>query len=323
MKKISIIIVLILTVNVPYLFGVQLGGAGASFLTIGGGARPVALGGAYSAIGEGIQSIYWNPAGVANLRTMSINLTHTRAFAGTSLENLATVFPVAGGAVGIGIEAFLSGDIEETTAEEPEGTGYTFSCNDYVLGITYARMMTDKFSLGITVKGINQNLAEVSAFGLAFDIGGVYNTGVYNIRFGFVMRNFGPDMHYTGDALIVDLENEERDRGERATVISQPYSLPMTFQGGFAADIYSSPGSRITLSGDIIHLSDQSATFGVGLEYSLFDSYFLRAGYTEKNSRGFTVGAGFRLAQATLDYCYEDHKYMAGELHRVSLSFGM
>lgn len=321
MKKLLIIISSILIFS-SWSFSVQLGGAGASFLTIGGGARPVALGGAYSAIDEGIQSIYWNPAGIANIISLSANVTHTKAFAGTSLENVAAVFPVAGGAVGIGIEAFLSGEMDETTEEQPEGTGYTFSCNDYAVGITYGRMMTDKFSLGISVKGINQNIAKVSSYGFAFDIGGIYRTAVRNIRFGFVLRNFGPDMRYTGEPLVVDLENEDRDRGERATILSEPYSLPMSFQGGFAADLYSSSGSRVTLSGDIIHLSDQPATFGVGLEYIFLDSYFLRAGYTEKNSRGFTFGVGFRLSQAMLDYCYEEHKYMAA-LHRVSISFGM
>ncbi len=322
MKKIFVLTSLILIFYVSSLFGVQLGGTGASFLTFGGGARPVALGGAYSAIGEGIQSIYWNPAGIASIPSLSFNVTHAKAFAGTSLENAAFVFPMAGGSFGIGIEAFLSGEMEETTEEEPEGTGNKFSCNDFALGITYGRMMTDKFSLGFSIKGLSQNLAKVSAYGVAFDIGGVYNTGVRNIRFGFVMRNFGPDMRYTGEPLVVDLEDEDRERGERATIISQAFSLPMTFQGGFAADVFSNPGARITLSGDIIHLSDQPATFGVGVEYVFLDSYFLRAGYTEKNSRGFTVGAGFRLSQTVLDYCYEDHEYMAG-LHRVSISFGI
>ncbi|OYD16410.1 hypothetical protein CH333_03465 [candidate division WOR-3 bacterium JGI_Cruoil_03_44_89] len=322
MRKIFLGIPLVLLAIALPLSGVQLGGAGASFLSMGGGARPIALGGAYSAIGGGVQCIYWNPAGIANIPTLSVNFTHTRAFAETSLENLAAVFPVVGGAVGIGVEAFLSGSMDETTEEQPEGTGYTFSCNDYALGITYGRAMTDKFSLGVTVKAINQNIARVSAYGVAYDIGGIYVTAVHNIRFGFVLRNFGPDMQYTGEALIVDLENEDRNRGERATIISQPHPLPMTFQGGLAADIYSNPSTRLTLSGDIIHLPDQAATFGVGLEYTLFDSYFLRAGYTEKNSRGFTVGAGFHLAQSMLDYCYENHEYMSG-LHRVAISFGM
>lgn len=307
-----------LMVAVP-LTGAQLGGAGASFLTKGGGARPVALGGAFSSIGGDIQTIYWNPAGLALIPGFAFNITHTGGFAGTSLENLAVVVPAAGGVVGVGIEAFLSGAMEETTEEQPEGTGHTFSCNDFVVGISYGRMMTDKFAAGVTVKAINQNLANVSAFGFAIDAGGIYNTGIRGIRFGILLRNFGPDMRYSGDGLIVDAE--ERGMGERAAILSEPYSLPMTFQGGFAADIFSSPVSRMTLSGDIINIADQPATFGFGLEYSFLESFFLRAGYTGKNNRGVTFGLGFRLAGVTLDYCYEDHMYMPA-LHRIAVSFG-
>jgi hypothetical protein len=318
MRKLTILVagLLIISINA---FGVQLGGAGASFLSMGGGARPIALGGAYSAIADGIQTIYWNPAGIANIPNLSLNFTHTNAFAGTSLENLAAVIPISGGSLGIGIETFLSGDMDETTENQPKGTGYTFSCNDYAVGISYGRMMTNKFSMGGTVKAINQNIAKVSAYGIAFDAGGVYNTGVHNIRFGFVTRNFGPDMQYNGEALIVDIE--ERERGEKGSIISESYPIPMTFQVGLAADIFSNPTSRVSLSGDIIHLSDQPATFGAGLEYSILGSYFLRAGYTEKNTRGFTLGAGFHLAQGSLDYCYEEHKYLPG-LHRIAVSFG-
>ena len=318
MKRFFLPVVLLLALITPYLYGVQqLGSAGAFFLSMGGGARPVSLGGAYSAIAEGVQTMYWNPAGIANIRGTAVNFTHTNGFAGTRFENLAMIFPVEGGAVGISVEAFLSGDLDETTEDQPEGTGYTFSCNDYAVGITYGRMMTDKFSMGLTIKTINQNIAKVSAYGAAFDVGGVYNTGISNIRFGFAMRNFGPDMQFSGDPLI-----KEGDNGGREEILSEPYPLPMTFQGGFAADIYSNASSRVSLSWDIIHLSDQDATFGLGMEYAFLNSYFMRVGYTERNTRGLTFGLGFDLTGATLDYCYEDHKYMPG-VHRFAVSFGM
>ena len=305
----------------PVASQARLGGAGAQFLINGSGSRAQGLGGAYTAFAEGVEAIYWNPAGLARIEGIDASFTHTQLFADFKGENVAFATAGLGGVIGLSGVAFLSGDIPVTTEEEQDGTGDTYSANDFAAGLSYARMMTDKFTAGITLKFIAQNIHKCSAFGWAFDIGGIYNTGLRNLRVGFVIQNFGPDLRYQG----ADLEFEGGSTGDVPTTYkSEPYSLPLTFQMGAAYDIMNMGGNRLTATIDGVHPIDQSETFATGLEYSFNDTYFLRLGYTERNERGFCGGLGVKIPlgdnMGTVDYTYEDHDYLDA-IQRFTIGF--
>lgn len=316
MKKVLICLLLL-----PGVLFARLGGAGATFLSIGGGGRPVALGGAYSAFAQGIDAIYWNPAGIAALTGgVKVSFTHARLFAGTSGENIAVAIPTEHGVIGISCIAFLSGRIEVTTLEEQDGTGDFYTANDFAIGITYSRMLTDKFAGGITVKVVNQNIAKSSATGVAFDVGATYITGLGDLKFGFVVRDFGPGLTYSGEELIRDFDPDIPGR-----MTPSPYSLPLCFQIGFSYTVLSTPVSRLTIMGDLVHAIDQAETYALGIEYSLEETYFLRLGHTGKNARNLTGGIGIKLPiagyESMIDYTYENHDYLPG-IHRLSLGIG-
>src|SRR3990167_1240689 len=44
------------------------GTSGAAFLKIGAGARPTGMGGAYSAIADDVNAVYWNPGGLSTIK---------------------------------------------------------------------------------------------------------------------------------------------------------------------------------------------------------------------------------------------------------------
>ncbi|MDI6839758.1 MAG: PorV/PorQ family protein [bacterium] len=324
----SSFVILISSFSLPSIGFARLGGCGAEFLSIGGGARALSLGGAYSAFAEGVDAVYWNPAGIAKINRTSASFAHVNLFAGElSEENIGVVIPIKDGVIGISAIALLSGRIEITTVEDQDGTGDYYSANDFALGISYSRMMTDKFSAGFTVKGINQNIHKVSANGYAIDIGGTYNTKIRNLRFGFVLQNFGPDLAYSGEGLeystAVDTPFQESD--VPGAYKSEPYPLPLSFQTGLAFDLLSTPIYRLTLIGDLVHPSDQEATYALGGEYCLGNKYFARLGYTGKNNRGLSVGFGVMTQlpignQFIFDYSYESHEYLSS-IHRISLGF--
>ncbi len=52
------------------------------FLSLGVGARPMGMGGAYVAISDGASAIYWNPAGLANTARRQILFMHAESFGG-------------------------------------------------------------------------------------------------------------------------------------------------------------------------------------------------------------------------------------------------
>ena len=69
----------------------------ASFLTVGAGARALGMGGAYSALGEDADSLYWNPAGLARLERKDVAASHTELFAPSRHDYLAYAHPTTMG----------------------------------------------------------------------------------------------------------------------------------------------------------------------------------------------------------------------------------
>jgi hypothetical protein len=68
------------------------------------------------------------------------------------------------------------GDMKVRTVEQPEGTGENFSAGDIAIGISYARFLTDRFSVGLTAKYIKQSIWHMSSSAFAIDAGTVFRT---------------------------------------------------------------------------------------------------------------------------------------------------
>lgn len=327
--KTSRLTILILIIFSSFLFAGN-GTSGAQFMQIGVGVRALSMGNSYVGLAEGIESLYWNPAGIAGMNTGAATFGHTTYFADMNFENIGFATPAFGGVVGISGIALLTGDIDVTTVENPDGTGETFTANDYAVGISYARQLTEKFSVGITAKYVTQNLADLSAQSWALDIGASYRIGVMNnMRIGFSILNFGPDMSYQGDDLLfrtkVFQDEDQQAEDSRAKLVTEQYQMPLTIQIGIAFDVFETDESKLVAVIDGINPNDQSETFGAGLEYGLMESYFVRGGYSDKNGKGLTMGLGMKVdldatMSSQLDYGYEQHEYL-GELHRFSVGF--
>ena len=93
MKTSLVVIAALLLVFGTHPAMARLGGAGTQFLALGGGARAVGMGSAYSALGGDLESVYWNPAGIAFLEGTAVGFTHTMLFADMSLEDVAIATP--------------------------------------------------------------------------------------------------------------------------------------------------------------------------------------------------------------------------------------
>ena len=91
-----------------------------------------------------------------------------------------------------------SGDMNLTTVENPQGTE-TFTSSDMVIGLSFARMLTDRFSAGLTAKYVRETWDDVSAGGVAIDIGTLYDTGFKTLRIGMSIQNFGPELTPGGE----------------------------------------------------------------------------------------------------------------------------
>ncbi|MFN0117268.1 MAG: PorV/PorQ family protein, partial [Elusimicrobiota bacterium] len=163
--------------------------SGASFLKLGAGARELGLGSAASAISEGSNSLYWNPAGCAKLSATEFSFTHADWLGDAHYDYFGIVSPTKWGNWGISGIYFNPGSQEGRDAAGLR-TG-SFSASDVAMGLSYAKEAFPHFGLGTQVKYIESHLGRESAKTFALDFG-----GQYSFRNGFIIgssiRHLGP-----------------------------------------------------------------------------------------------------------------------------------
>jgi len=293
----------------PKLGEQRAGTAAMTFLKIGVGARAAAMGGAYVAMADDGSATYWNPAGLVQIGKNELVLSHHDWLADIDYEYVGYVQQVSS-RLGIGLFAgYLHlADMPVTTEYYPYGNGEYFSYNDLVTGVTGSLKMTDRFSFGLTMKYVRENLADLSMSGVMLDLGTFYWTGYKSLRLAAAMRNFGNDVQPGGSYW-------RRKSGGETKTSYQAFSPPTLFTLGAAMDVFHNSYHTLTASVQMNHPMDDQENFGVGGEYAFLDRVFLRAGYRanmEENPFSFGAGALFAISGTRLkiDYAYADYSHL-------------
>jgi hypothetical protein len=151
------------------------------------------MGEAFVAVDGDATCIYWNPAGIATIEGSQFTLNHATWPAELSHEFAAYVFSYKfiPGVLGVSATVLQMDPMPETTEYRQGGTGYSFDAGSMAFGLTYARMLTDRFSFGATAKWIHEGLADFSGETVALDLGTIYNTGFRDIKIGMAFVNMG------------------------------------------------------------------------------------------------------------------------------------
>mgnify|MGYP000359641241 FL=1 len=323
------------------------GSAGAKFLQINATTRGSANGGTLVARPGLIDALSYNPATAATLTGSNYIIHHSNYFVGMSFDYMSFAYNMPSiGTISMGLLGLLSGDIEETTELQPLGTGRTFTANDFAGFLSFARSMTDKFSGGGTIKYVMQNIDKLTASGIVFDMGAIYNVGLfYDLTIGFSIRNFGGDMNYKGENLQEKIklsDNIFEEEDVRIEVVSEKYSLPISFDLGSSVTIPVRGKDKLISSVAVHNIADQAEFLSIGLEYNLGELMYFVLGHGNLNGmfnnnatelelngnmRGFTGGFGVNLhpvfnTRSWLSYSFEDHKYFA-PIHsfEITISF--
>ena len=284
----------------------KVGTTGAQFLELGVSARAMGMAEAFSAVVDDISAVYYNPSGLTALYGRQAALTYISMPADVNYGFGAIGLPLEsiGGVLGIGAYALTSGEMIERTYERGtyEGTGRTFAWNDFALGVSYGRYLTDRFSVGFTVKFINQSAHDYSANGWAADIGTLYDTGYRGFKIGMVITNFGPDMK----------------------MIENAYPLPINFKFGASINVLEAYDHMLTFSAEGSHPSDNLEKYNGGLEYTFKEKFVLRAGERfNYDVDGFTAGGGLIIPfgeerSLQVDYAFQDFGILT-EVHRFTM----
>jgi hypothetical protein len=329
----------------------KVGTAGVQFLKISPSCRAVGMGEAYVAVANDASAIFHNPGALARLEKPEAMLSYIDYAAGLQYGFLGLTHPMPkwNGAWALSVIYLTTDQMEETTPTQPFGTGRMFSAGDVAAGLSYSQKLTDKFSVGGTVKYINETLADKSASGWSADVGTYYSTGWRSVRLAMLTSNFGPDMKF----------------------VETPFPMPMNFTFGIAGYVLNTNDRQWWTGSDSVgthalmlglawsHPNDNVEVYNIGLEYGYQDMAFLRVGKKINGIRryswddyeskvlagkdakdfdafyeypligdgnffqnGATVGAGVKLGKLglTVDYAFTGISFL-DNIHRFSLGY--
>jgi len=302
------------------------GSTGMQFLKIAPDARSMAMGGAYVAMANDVSAMYWNPAGITQIDTGKVNIqtSHTRYFGDISANHVGIVSRV-GKLSYLGFQVFNMnyGTMKETTEFDPSGTGRTFAINNYYLGLTYAKVLTNNFSFGINGRYANEGFPGISIHNILFDLGLKYDVGIKNARFGINFSNFGFNVKPDGKAQVLKF-NGPTDITNFTTV-----TVPGIFRLGAAFDPIMGNKHNLTIAAQLNHPTDNNETYALGAEYSFKRLFYGRAGYefaSDEDYRAPSAGIGVKLRRnyggLTIDYGFLA-KSRLGNIHRVTVALNI
>jgi hypothetical protein len=337
MRTVSRILILLLAAAIlaPAPAGAQqkLAQTGMKFLNVEPDPRAAAFGGAFTAIEGSAASAFFNPAGTARLNSFGqVFFGYTQWIADIKhIFGSVSISPERGdlGVITLSLQAVDYGELDQTVFYNND-RGYldlgSFRPRGLMLGVGYSRALSEKFSIGGTVKYVSQNLGSAlssldsptGSFArdnfatdvMAFDFGMLYKTGFKSLTIGMCVRNFSKEARY----------------------VTEGFQLPLAFRIGLAMDVLDLATvdknvHSLTLIVDAEHPRDFAEQVKIGGEYLFMKTVAIRAGYVfPADEHGVSFGVGLRQAVDQMglgfDYAYTPFGVFGG-VQRFSVIISM
>jgi hypothetical protein len=201
-KKAVFLLTFLVTLTSQLNSQTVIGKYAGEFMAIGIGGRPLAMGGAYTAIANDVLSGYYNPAGLAHLNYPQFSLMHDERFGNLINYDYAGVAIPYDTDMSFGLSVMRLGidGIPDTrnALYDANGDGILdingndrldyskiteFSNQDWAFYLTFAKRHSENFYYGANVKVIRRDIAEFNATGVGFDVGAWYSP-VENLSLG-------------------------------------------------------------------------------------------------------------------------------------------
>jgi tetratricopeptide (TPR) repeat protein len=251
------------------------------------------MGGAYAAVADHADGVFWNPAGLSLLERRQLNLMHVSLYEETSYDFAAAAWPILDfGTVGIAGVRLGSNDIEFRDKYGPLGK-HDYSTGQY--WVSYGRGIYRSLYGGINFKLVNESLGNLSATTASVD-------------FGLLCRFW--------DVIAVGVNYQDAVSG-KLKLLSVEEEIPSNIKTGLAIHWRNEKGKYgITAAGDIDMTENQPIRMHLGCELMAIEHLFARVGYDREY---MTFGFGVRYKLAAVDYAYKDNEILGGS-HRLSLT---
>lgn len=277
------------------------GETGGQALKLATDSRPAAMGEAFCAVADDASALYWNPAGLAQLKRPEVLFTHMNRLVDTRFFDLSYAQPLGGGGViGAGVFSLYMEDTRRDSAGNT--TGSFMNYNNYLL-LAYARRLSAGFSAGVAGKVVYNKLDDYRSGNAAFDVSGLYAlSGALSL--GVSLQNISA----------------------RSRLFRNIETVPFNVKAGVAGVFFK---KRVTLAADMNFPADSRPSAAAGAEYRVFEGLAMRAGYKYKFQRtrlggmnGFSAGCGLKHKAYRLDYAFSPYGNLGDTVHRLTLGFG-
>ena len=306
----------------PNLGGQRAGISSITFLKNDISPRSVAMGGANLTLSADGMSTFHNPALMAQNDMIHVTLNDLSIGAGIQQGWISGVLPLpkSTSAIGLNVNYMSSGSMKVRTEFQPTGTGERFYSNQVATGLAFAKKLSDRFSFGVNLKYVYEQLAQYRNSTVAADLGFLYSTDIKDLKFGIVVQNFGGNSSLNGDYLASEFN--------RNGVGLDKNAVPTVFRLGTSIRPYQDEKQSILLALQLEHPNDNSENIRFGVEYEYQELLYLRTGYkiNVKGERFPTLGAGFRPKfkrnVLMVNYAMNITQYL-GTIHSFGLDVGL
>lgn len=332
MKKLIIFLVLILIA-----MHLQAGIYAGDFMLIGNGVRALGMGGAFSAVADDASAIYWNAAGLAQIRKTQISISHSFLYNNlAAYDNFTYCRPLPNDVtialnwtrlsisdIPVFLEEhliynvdFRSSFLEFNLPGQPDdmikSTDDLFQIaftkhlhKDLYMGWLFLELPVD-FNFGVSTKYISRKIDENKGTGIGFDASLLFKTSLAvilgrtwlgDISFGLNYQDIG-NSKTTWNTMSNHVDEIE-DNMKLGVAIRQPIKKY---------------NSEIIFAYDIDYVYDNCSHFGA--EYKYKDFLSMRLGL---NDTDFTAGVSVKLYGVILNYGFITN--VIGNTNRIGLRY--
>ena len=274
-------------------------------------ARAAAMANAYSAVSGDVNSVFYNPAGLAKLDGKSVSTTYMNYFDGINCGSVAYGFKYNNRFNLAVFSQFLTAKEDRTLVDEYgnyTGTDGTFGMSDLLVGINFSTAFHQTVDFGANIKYLQESLDSNTASAIALDLALIHQTVNKNLKIGIALKNLGKQISYYTD-------DKYKENLPKMAVVGFNY----TFSQKFIANL------------DITKPFENDIHSGLGVEYTYNDFMKLRTGYKTEASNWRSGGnleilsglsAGFGINWNSIDFDYAVASYGdLGFVNQLSLGY--
>ena len=275
------------------------------------GVRAMGMGGAFIAVADDVQTVYWNPAGLVNVKEPQFGWQRSTNYRQNTnyIDVYEFAMPLEKDKSGIGLHYTNNWETPQFPINEPEYNNY----KSYWWTLSYGQKVSDKFSVGINVRlekdsgepinNNNNNAAATLLRGLkasAPSASSSVSETTWSTDLGFLYKA-SPKLSF--GIYIQDFSGRGKEANYRPGVAYRPDNKTI-----IAFDVYNATEAY-----------SSTRQHSIGIEHKATENLALRAG----NYHGsMTYGVGVKIAKNTeLNFAYMADEFDGQKLIGLQTKF--